>query len=50
MQSEDGHHRQFVEKRVRAEVISLLPLIADRINADALRMSIDDPTDEGDVD
>jgi hypothetical protein len=50
MQSEDGHHRQFVEKRIRAEVISLLPLIADRINLDALRLAIDEPTDEGDVD
>lgn len=50
MQSENGHHRQLVEKRIRAEVISLLPLIADRINVEALRISIDDPTDEGDID
>ncbi len=49
MQSKDGHHRQFVEKRIRAEVISLLPLIADRINVDASRLAIDEPTDEGDV-
>lgn len=50
MQDENGHHRQYIEKRIRSEVISLLPLIADRINSDALRLSIDDPTDEGDVD
>ena len=50
MQSENGHHRQFVERRIRAEVISLLPLIADRINTDALNLAIDEPTDEGDVD
>ena len=50
MQAENGHHRQFVEKRIRAEVISLLPLIAGRINVDALNMAIDEPTDEGDVD
>jgi hypothetical protein len=50
MMSEDGHHRQLVEKRIRAEVISLLPLIADRINVEALRLAIDEPTDEGDVD
>jgi heme/copper-type cytochrome/quinol oxidase subunit 2 len=50
MLNEDGHHRQFVEKRIRAEVISLLPLIADRINDEALRMDIGEPTDEGEVD
>ena len=50
MLEENGSHRQFVEKRIRLEVISLLPLIAGRINADALRLSLDDPTDEGDVD
>jgi hypothetical protein len=50
MQSDDGHHRQFVERRIRSEVISLLPLIADRINTDALSMAIDEPTDEGEVD
>ncbi|MBP8234559.1 MAG: hypothetical protein KAY22_19890 [Rhizorhabdus sp.] len=49
MQDENGHHRQYIEKRIRAEVISLLPLIADRLNIEALRMSIDDPTDEGDI-
>lgn len=50
MQSEDGHHRQFVERRIRAEVISLFPLIAERINADARRLDMDEPTDQGDVD
>jgi hypothetical protein len=50
MQSEDGHHRQFVERTIRAEVISLFPLIAERINADAARLAIDEPTDQGDVD
>jgi hypothetical protein len=50
MKSEHGHHRQFVEKRIRSEVIALLPLIADRINVAALRISLDEPTDEGDVD
>ncbi|MBB3956259.1 hypothetical protein [Novosphingobium sediminicola] len=50
MQSENGHHRQFVERRVRLEVISLLPLVADRINADALQLAMNEPTDEGDVD
>ena len=50
LQNEDGHHRQFVERRIRAEVISLLPLIANRINAEALNLALDDPTDEGTVD
>lgn len=49
MQSEDGHHRQFVEKTIRAEVILLFPLIADRINADAARLALDEPTDQGDL-
>lgn len=49
MQSETGHHRQFVEKRIRTEVISLLPLFADKINEDALRLAFGEPTDEGDV-
>jgi hypothetical protein len=48
--NEDGHHRQFVMKRVRTEVISLLPLIADRINGEALALAMNEPTDEGDVD
>lgn len=50
MLDENGHHRQFVEKRIRHEVITLLPLIADRISPDALRFAPDTPTDEGDVD
>lgn len=49
MQRTDGHHRQFVEQKIRAEVIALFPLIADRINVEALNLAIDDPTDEGDV-
>lgn len=50
MHRSDGHHRQFVEQKIRTEVIALFPLIADRINAEALNLAIDDPTDEGDVD
>ena len=50
MRSENGHHRQFVERRIRSEVIDLLPLVADRINVDALKLAMNEPTDEGEVD
>jgi heme/copper-type cytochrome/quinol oxidase subunit 2 len=50
MQSEHGHHRQFVEKRIRAEVLSFLPLFIERINDEAKSLALDEPTDEGDVD
>lgn len=50
MVREDSQLRQYIEKTIRAEVISLLPLIADRFNADGDRMAPDEPTDEGNVD
>lgn len=50
LSKEDGHHRKFVEQRIRIEVIALLPLIADRLNSETERLSLDDPTDEGDTD
>lgn len=50
LRSENSHLRGFVEKTIRAEVISLLPLVADRLNASSIRMATDEPTDEGDVD
>lgn len=50
MARDDGPHRKFVESRVRSEVISLMPLIADRLNKEALEMSLGDPSDQGNVD
>lgn len=50
MRNENGHHRQFVEKRIRLEVIDLLPLVINRINADAAKFAPDEPTDQGEVD
>ena len=41
---EDGHLKRWVERRIRQEVIALLPLVIDRLKDD------DDPTDEGQVD
>lgn len=49
---EDGHLKKWTERRIRQEVIALLPLVIDKItanNPDA-RLAEDEPTDEGRVD
>jgi hypothetical protein len=49
---EDGHLKKWAERRIRHEVIALLPLIIDRLSSGAGELGLDDdaPTDEGTVD
>lgn len=48
---EDGHLKRWVARQIRSEVISLLPLVIDRLK-DSADLGVDDdaPTDEGEVD
>jgi hypothetical protein len=48
---EDGHLKRWVERRIRGEVIALLPLVIGRLSKDGLSEALDEdaPTDEGDV-
>jgi hypothetical protein len=48
---EDGHLKKWVERRIRQEVIELLPLVADRLGGgkDASALDEGTPTDEGQV-
>lgn len=50
MKKEDGAHRRFVERTVRAEVISLLPLLAEKFSSGPSGMASSEPEDEGHVD
>lgn len=48
---EDGHLKKWVERRIRQEVIALLPLVIDRLkDKPDLGLDEDAPTDEGEVD
>jgi hypothetical protein len=49
---EDGHLKRWSERRIRQEVIALLPLVIDRLQNSDPELGLDDdaPTDEGQVD
>lgn len=49
---EDGHLKRWVERRIRHEVIALLPLVVDRLPGNRADLGLDEtaPTDEGAVD
>jgi len=49
---DDGHLKKWAERRIRHEVIALLPLIIDRLPSNRAEFGIDEdaPTDEGQVD
>jgi hypothetical protein len=47
----DGHLKKWAERRIRQEVIELLPLVADRLGGTKASSALDEdaPTDEGQV-
>ena len=49
---EDGHLKRWAERRIRHEVIALLPLVVDRLTSNRAELGLDEnaPTDEGAVD